>query len=253
MQQTLISCQSANAINWIDLAACPVTDPLIVYSIQIAEFDAHTPRLTAFLRSDESARAARYHQPKDRQRFIVARAALRMLLSSYTRQRPVDIEFVTGVAKKPALRGFTGVHYNVSHSGNRVLIAVGNQPVGIDVEQVDPDFDYRAIVLHSFSPEERDYIGESATSRSRFYRLWTRKEALAKATARGIDDDFWRVPSLDGRHWLPGDWLGTADDWTVSSFTLADEYVASVARPGPETEPLPAFVNVGPALLDRVG
>lgn len=252
MPQTLILCQSVDDPNWIDWSADSTVGGVRVYRVRISEFSAYLSRLQTLLHPDELARAVRYHRLNDRQRFIVARGVLRILLGQHTQQRPLDVEFVTGSTKKPALRGNSGVHYNVSHAGDQVLIAVASQPVGIDVEQPDPDFDYQLVMLENFSPPEREYVGGQPAGRFRFYQLWTRKEALVKGTARGIDDTFWRVPSLDGEHRLPDEWMETAQNWTVSSFGPADGYVAALAQSGTETTQFPAFINVDPLLLDRI-
>ena len=56
--------------------------------------------------------------------------------------------------------------------------------IGIDLETVDPDFPAVEIAEEFFLPEERDWIGEGGVER--FFHLWTAKEALMKATGRGM-------------------------------------------------------------------
>jgi 4'-phosphopantetheinyl transferase len=105
--------------------------------------------------------------------------------------------------------------------------------IGVDVEKVDAHLPLADIRQHSFSGPEQDFIGCDAASRPLFYQSWTRKEALAKATAQGIDADFPRLPALDGTHYLaqPEGMASPVAEWLVRSFQVAPEYPAAVAYP----------------------
>ena len=83
-------------------------------------------------------------------------------------------------AWKPYMPG-AEVQYNLSDSGDRILIAVSRQAVGIDVEYVKPKFYYDTILPLNFTQEEIDFISGGDSS-NRFFMLWTRKEAILKAT-----------------------------------------------------------------------
>jgi len=72
------------------------------------------------------------------------------------------------------------------------------------------------------------YIKE-AESAERFFRIWTRKEALTKATAQGLDCDLRLLPGLDGVHIVDDGIIASNDDWVISSFNLNDSYTASIA------------------------
>ena len=70
-------------------------------------------------------------------RSIVARGGLRRILSSYCRTPPHLIEFHTGSHGKPALlKPTSALEFNLSHSGECVLIAVtSGVPCGVDIER----------------------------------------------------------------------------------------------------------------------
>jgi 4'-phosphopantetheinyl transferase len=81
------------------------------------------------------------------------------------------------------------LQFNVSHSGNIALIAVGSEhPLGVDIEKIRGDVDTAALAERFFSPRERcelralpDHFRLPA-----FYACWTRKEAFLKATGDGL-------------------------------------------------------------------
>ena len=219
-----------------------------VFRVPIAESSRYLPQVQAVLHPAELLRASRYHQPADRTRFLVARAALRQLLGRYAQRPPASLVFEAGTNKKPVLQGAPGLHYNVSHAGNWVLIAIAGTEVGVDVEKVDAQFAFQDILATSFSPAERAFIGQGTTSARAFYQLWTRKEALVKATARGITEDFWQVPALDGRHELADPGGAAGSGWAVSSFAVAAGYAAAVAYPAAWRDKL-VFYDVGASLF----
>lgn len=79
----------------------------------------------------------------------------------------------------------TGVDFNISHSGNRVVCCGTVQGlVGIDIEQAKvinlgdyPDY---------FTQNEWEYIHSHADKFEGFYKVWTRKEAVLKAIGTGF-------------------------------------------------------------------
>lgn len=226
----VIECVDYKSVSWVNWAGDSAGDPLAIFRVALPdEGAAFMPYLRSLLAPDEMERATRFHRPDDQLRFGCARGLLRILLGQYTNQPPDRIEFTAGVNQKPELNGAVGWQFNVSHSADLVLIAIGKVRVGVDLEWVNPDFSFRDVLPVSFSPDEQHYIDACSDARSCFYRLWTRKEALVKATAKGMDGAFDRVPSLPGIHPANAQVIGQDGHWTVHSFAVADGYPAAVA------------------------
>ncbi|MBB6127525.1 4'-phosphopantetheinyl transferase family protein [Mucilaginibacter lappiensis] len=176
---------------------------------------------------DEIIRANRYVQKKDKLRFVVSRGALRCLLSKYTNQPATAIKFVISANKKPYIQQ-QNLKYNVSHAGDWVLIAISNTEVGVDTEEIDHSFSYKEILADYFSKDEINYIAHQGSSNS-FFLLWTRKEALTKATAIGLDNNLKHIPSLNGDHELDGGLLASSGNWKMNSFKTDENNMASLA------------------------
>ncbi|MDB5146333.1 MAG: 4-phosphopantetheinyl transferase superfamily protein, partial [Mucilaginibacter sp.] len=70
-----------------------------VWRIKTADHLSLIAQLIKLLLPDEVKRAERYYQEKDRQRVIVSRAALRIILGRYLGQEPEDIRFEIGPNK----------------------------------------------------------------------------------------------------------------------------------------------------------
>lgn len=139
--------------------------------------------LNPVLSADERDRMARYKRLEDRVRFAVARSALRAILGERVERDPVQLEFEVSAFGRPSLAGFPGVSFNVSHSGERVLIAVSMlRAVGVDIEVANPALDWCALLDAVCAKDEASEI----TDVREFYRCWTAKEALLKATGAGI-------------------------------------------------------------------
>ena len=220
-----------------------------IFRLPVAENRSFALQATTLLTADERLRAQRYHRAQDHDRFLLGRAALRLMLGAYLGQSPAGLHFKPGPNKKPWLREAPDLHYNVTHAGNWILLAVAPAEVGIDVERLDPAFTFQEVLDHSCSPAERSFINRSPVPYRAFYQLWTRKEALVKATAQGIDAEFSQVPALDGRYSVAG--AGAEPEWLVSSFGVAADYVAAVAYPTALGGSL-RFYEVGPELLSSL-
>ena len=144
----------------------------------------------AVLSRDEILRAGSFAFGVDRDRFIAAHGALRMVLALYLVADPQSLEFRTGPMGKPSLvQTFTDLRFNLSHSGDLALIAVTRgREVGVDVERMQRDINLDPIVEHYFEPDE---VWDLRTAppherATRFFDLWTRKEACLKAGGSGL-------------------------------------------------------------------
>ncbi|HVU87660.1 MAG TPA: 4'-phosphopantetheinyl transferase superfamily protein [Pirellulales bacterium] len=149
--------------------------------------------LSATLSADERARAARFHFDRDRNKYVAARGILRRLLARYTGNDAAGLLFRYGPRGKPELDGggvAQAVQFNVSHRGGFALYAfVMAREVGVDVEFVREVSEARAIARNHFTPAEIRLLESAADERAaqeRFFRLWTRKEAVIKAVGTGL-------------------------------------------------------------------
>jgi 4'-phosphopantetheinyl transferase len=144
-------------------------------------------RLRDLLTPDECARADRCRFERDRSRYIVGRATLRLLLARYLDSEPNELEIAYGEFDKPYLDG--GPSFNLSHSGPVALYAFAAAgELGVDVELVDADLSRELIAERFFSPAEVSVLRSlPAEAQPRaFLTCWTRKEAFIKARGDGL-------------------------------------------------------------------
>ncbi len=153
---------------------------------------SHADPPASVLSSDELARASRFHFDKDRTRFIRCRSTLRSLLAGYLGVPSAEISFEYSTGGKPRLtarQNPRGLRFNLSHSANLALIAVGGDlQIGIDIEKIREEVDTAALAQRFFSPREGAGL-QALPDHLRvpgFFACWTRKEAFLKATGTGL-------------------------------------------------------------------
>ena len=97
-----------------------------------------------------------------------------------------------------------GPYFSISHCKSGIVVAVSNQPIGIDIEAVRPlKVD---LVKKTMNPLEQEAILSASQPDWAFTRLWTRKEAFLKMKGTGIISDLHEVLSdIDGLEWLQMD------------------------------------------------
>jgi 4'-phosphopantetheinyl transferase len=151
----------------------------------------------------EAARARRL--PATRAQALAARAALRGVLGACLGEDPRRVPLLEGPGK-PRLEG--DLEFSLSHSSGLALLAVGRSVrVGADVERERAVPYLRELVERFFGEEERGRLRElqGAERRRCFFRLWTRREAAAKALGLGILEFFQRYPRWDPERGF-GEW-----------------------------------------------
>jgi len=145
-------------------------------------------RLEPLLSRDERERARHFRFDRDRDRFVIGRGLLRLLLGRYVAVDAAELRFEYGRHKKPALLG-GGPHFNLAHSGGTVLYAFSSSSqLGVDVELLGSDFSSDGIAERFFSPSEVETL-RALPEEDRgqaFLACWTRKEAFLKARGDGL-------------------------------------------------------------------
>jgi 4'-phosphopantetheinyl transferase len=164
-----------------------------VWSITLSKAPQDLGDLEAGLSATERERAAAFLVPAPRRQFVIARTALRSLLSRYLGISPSACNFEFNAHGKPSLKAPPQLRFNVSHSNDVVLIAIAKDlDVGIDVEvhrHVDNLDSLAASIL--CTADYALWLGCPVSERTAtFYRVWTCKEAVAKAIGCGMAMDF---------------------------------------------------------------
>ncbi len=224
---------SHTTANWINPDKNTYTNlkKLHIWRIKTINFISELKDFKLILEAAEIERFLKYKTETDRQTRIICRAVLRTLLGRYLTIDPKKIQFKLDHQKKPNLKSIDdeNLHFNVSHSGDWILIAVSENPVGIDLEKINASFIYQNLLDFSFNADEQNDIQTSNFSHYNFYRLWTRKEALLKATGKGLIDELAFIPSLNGNHQNPIQLTGSVKSWHIKSFNIDENHVASTA------------------------
>ena len=85
---------------------------------------------------------------------------------------------------KPFLKDYPDVHFNLSHCKNGIIVAVSDEPIGVDIESYREVSD--SLIRYTMNDEEQHIIAKSDDSVRTFTEYWTKKEAVFKLRGTGI-------------------------------------------------------------------
>jgi 4'-phosphopantetheinyl transferase len=163
-----------------------------VWQIHLAVREEEIHCCRSLLSEIEIERANCFRFPRDSSHFIVARSAMRKILSRYVKARPQDVVFSHNARGKPEFGStFAGseIKFNLSHSRDFAVLAVTQSlRVGVDIEFINHAIATDEVAALFFSQREMNTFlalspGEKAEA---FFACWTRKEAYAKALGEGM-------------------------------------------------------------------
>lgn len=124
-----------------------------------------------------------YRKPEDRMRCL---AGWFLMVHFLGRDRKLDESSLSyGPHGKPSL--LQGPYFNLSHSGNYVLLALDTFSVGVDVEVWRPE-SYRKLANACFHPKEIGQMEEDCSAKT-FFDLWVLKESYVKMLGCGLSMD----------------------------------------------------------------
>ena len=205
--------------------------------VRVWQCDVKFPPVTVeasekLLCEEEKAKASRFHFQSDRDRYILGRGLLRILLGHSLQQHPQSLQFVYSAKGKPFLKE-EAIQFNISHSGDLIVLGVGgDRAIGVDVERIRPLPEVLKLAQRFFCEAEWEkirHLPSNLTSRA-FFTAWTRKEAFLKATGEGItglkDVEVSLLPEESPQIYRIAGKI--VEGWQLQSLDLGAEYVGAV-------------------------
>jgi 4'-phosphopantetheinyl transferase len=214
-----------------------------LWQIQLANQEWGLQYLRSLLSPDEVQRADRFYFEKHKRRFIVARAATRVILATYVGRAPHELAFSYGAKGKPELslpQNSPKVQFNLSHSEDLALLAVTLQHrVGVDIEFIKHDLAIDEIATRCFSEVEIKILRAlpQAERTKSFYSWWTRKEAFIKAIGKGLSIPLESFSVNTGPNIIPSlSWVDLEPEeisnWQVHDISAPHGYAAALVVEG---------------------
>ena len=207
-----------------------------IWTIHVEEHATNIDRWRTSLTADERKKADRYAFDKDRNAFTLGRGLLRRLVGERIACLPQDVPIQYNGYGKPSVK-CEGPHFNVSHSGGLVVVAICDQyEIGVDIELCRKVEHLEELAQRFFSEEETEKLHSAyAQPIDGFFECWTRKEAYIKGRGLGlsIELDTFDVPLsvADRESWQEIASRESNEEWFVRAFSAPETHAAAIAAP----------------------
>ncbi len=160
-----------------------------VYAVKLVEEENYLKsqkELLSLLPESLVLKIERFKRVVNQQRSLLGEVLSRVLISDNTGIKIKDLNIIKSDNGKPELQNFPGLYFNVSHSGEWVVMALAKAPVGIDVEKIKKPV-YR-IAERYFSQSELENLNSlsGSSKQAYFFDLWTLKESYLKMLGKGL-------------------------------------------------------------------
>jgi 4'-phosphopantetheinyl transferase len=163
-------------------------DEVCVWRASLDQIAWDHDRFERLLSVDEREKSKRFVFERDRKRYAIGRAVLRIILARYLALQPAEISFRYEHYGKPMIDG-ANLSFNMSESaGCAVYALTRNRRIGVDIEQIRDIAEMDRIAHRFFSKPEYELLCASTGSMKQktFFDFWTRKEALVKGVGAGL-------------------------------------------------------------------
>ena len=160
-----------------------------VYAAKVLPLEAFNlvkGKLMLSLPATVREKVVRHKQPPDLQRTLLGEGLIRAMVRKFRGLPPDQVSIEVTDKGKPFLAGVDDFHFNLSHSGDWVVIATSVHEVGIDVELIQTA---KYEVAQRFFTSDECMALESLIGSEKneyFYSLWTAKESYLKYLGKGL-------------------------------------------------------------------
>jgi 4'-phosphopantetheinyl transferase len=209
---------------WEKFTKASLLDEIHVITIRISENIEGILSNIDLLSQNDLKKMGRIVRKQDKDSFLTSAVMKKILCGYYLGCEPHDVEFELNEFQKPKIKNQGNIHFNTSHSGDRLVFIFCSNPCGIDIEIINPKFDYSSVLERSFHPGEIDFIQKSNDPISQFFKIWTIKESILKAEGTGLMDNLNELNTLQDFAKLPDN----TDPWNTKSLLIEEDYWCSM-------------------------
>jgi len=138
-----------------------------IYVVKILDIsESELNNLTRYIDAEKKYKINKFINKKDKIRSLISEILIRNIIFENLNINNRDIIFEKNVQGKPCLKGYSNFNFNLSHSGDFVVCAIDNKPIGIDIEKIE-SIDHKGIAQSFFSKDEYDFILKGDLSSNR--------------------------------------------------------------------------------------
>ncbi|SHK23025.1 4'-phosphopantetheinyl transferase family protein [Paramaledivibacter caminithermalis] len=144
-------------------------------------------KLLSYLSEERIKKINRLVRLNDKYRSLLGEILVRQIIINKFNMLNSDIKIVTNNYGKPYLYTINNFEFNISHSGDWVVCAIDESPIGIDIEKIQ-SINYLDIVERFFTKNECRFLNSKNEYEKLgyFFELWTLKESYIKAVGKGL-------------------------------------------------------------------
>lgn len=220
---TTINWQEINPV-WEKFTKASLLDEIHVIRFSISKNVDWILSNKDLLSQNESEKLGRIVRKQDKDSFIASVVMKKILCGLYLGRKPQSVEFEFNEFRKPKIKNQEDIHFNTTHSGDWLVFIFSSNPCGIDIERINPDFDYPSVLEMSFHPDEIDFIQKSIQPVNQFFKIWTIKESMIKAEGTGLMDNLNELNTVKDFSKLP---TGN-ETWQIKSFLIGGDHWCSI-------------------------
>lgn len=139
-----------------------------------------------YFNEDENSRYEMSRHSIIKNQYALSKLLIKLILASKLECELNDIDIRYLPTGKPYLANLqNAMHFNYSDSDQTGLLALSDDPVGVDIEKITNQPDIFDTMQLTMSSQEREWV-MGADPFFRFFRVWTMKEAYLKCTGKGL-------------------------------------------------------------------
>ncbi|MDS0524593.1 4'-phosphopantetheinyl transferase superfamily protein [Clostridium sp. SHJSY1] len=142
-----------------------------------------------YVDKEKREKVIKFRRDEDKIRSLLGDVLARILICKFLKCKNKDIKYKYNEYGKPYID--ENVEFNISHSGNYVVVAIDNAPLGIDIEEMK-EIEFEGIAKGYYNESEYNWIINHNKSEQMkcFYKIWTLKESYVKYVGKGLSINF---------------------------------------------------------------
>ncbi len=224
-------------------------DELHVWHLNLRLDESQTNTALHLLSDIQREKYHRRSTPYLKQQYLAGRYYLMTLLGAYTNQAPEDVLLSYSRLNKPSLSDDElNIEFNFTDTdGHGMFVFSQRRQVGVDIECLDRDINFRAIAQRRFTEQEQAFaMPNNQADRQRCLAIWTRKEAYGKATGQGIN---FKMNQRNLYEEGPNSQVYRFTDdqdraWTCQQISVGEKHIASIVHESHDRLNVKAFDGI---------